>query len=697
MMSGLKNKVHHAQVHSMAAIYRAPQLRCRFMRRRNKLSAPITHVPCPHNKQPADSRPRFRLCQQAAAFQASTSSKYPQIRWIDSISSQYDKEIVSVALPALASMLLEPLLGAISTALVGQLGTQQLGAVSVGSLCVSFSIFLFSFLLFLITPEIASAVAQKDRSKVSRTASKGLWMALWCGATMTAFNLLGAESIVGYMKPTEPAVAEYAIQFIRIRSASLIPALLGYVAVATFRGHKDTQTPLYAAGISSVCGLTLNVFFLYGLGWGVAGAALATTMASCISTCIMMWLLFSKGMVKGTDIVAPPSFLALLPLMRAGLPLMLRNLTSLGMVLFASTLCVRAGAAYQAGFEVVRIVWIFTIQFFECLNVATQSLCASYLGKGDVERAQGVLMRLAVLATAVGGVAGLALFLGQVPMTQLFTSDVAVVAQVLMALPMVAFFLPVDALSSIMDGGLMAAKQTDYLSYIQIAGSGIQYLALLWIGTNSLVSVFSVWSCLKVLTVFRLSGGIFRNFFSHQSGYLFIFPQTVKSAQDPGLEASASAGAAREAAAAPSMLPAAEAAALTASARSPATEVSAPTAFPGPIPTVTNHLEPSSHETSVRSLPSDTGTHDSTASLQLAGTAVIEDPVIVEVSGQSSVVKEEEMAKALNIIAELHEENVVEHVAVSMKSTCTTNHPERRREEDYERTKEMQSVILLSK
>jgi len=53
-----------------------------------------------------------------------------------------------------------------SSALVGQLGTQQLGAVSVGSLSVSFCTFLFSFLLFLTTPEIAGAVATKDPDKV---------------------------------------------------------------------------------------------------------------------------------------------------------------------------------------------------------------------------------------------------------------------------------------------------------------------------------------------------------------------------------------------------------------------------------------------------------------------------------------------------------------------------------------------------
>ena len=132
----------------------------------------------------------------------------PPDRHCDSLFvSKYDREIVSVALPALMAMLLEPAMTAVNSggcidlqcgvllvhtndelrwgsagshgirspppppvpsALVGRhLGTQQLGAVSVGSLAVTFCSFLFSFLLFLTTPEIAAAVAQRDPDKVS--------------------------------------------------------------------------------------------------------------------------------------------------------------------------------------------------------------------------------------------------------------------------------------------------------------------------------------------------------------------------------------------------------------------------------------------------------------------------------------------------------------------------------------------------
>ncbi|GAX79955.1 hypothetical protein CEUSTIGMA_g7394.t1 [Chlamydomonas eustigma] len=454
------------------------------------------------------------------------SPRIQNIQWSSIFSPQYDREILSLALPALAAMLLEPVLGAISSALIGQVGTQQLGAVSIGSLCIAFSMSLFTFLLFLTTPEIAAAVAQKSPEKVSIISSKGLWLAAFCGSVMTVLLLTNAEAIVSCLKPSEPIVADYATQYIQIRSACMVPALMGNVAVATFRGHKDTRTPLYAAGMAAACGLTLNIVFLHGLGWGVPGAALATTLASVVSPSIMLLLLLRKGMLKLKDMSTPPTLLAVVPMLRSAIPLMTRTLISLGMVLFASSQCVRAGSVYQASFEVVRIVWVTSIQSFECLNVATQSLCASYLGKLDQESAQGVLLRLAGVGATAGGVAGLLMFSVQEPLTRIFTSDLNVIAQVLMTLPLVAAFLPLDAVASIMDGGLMAAKQTDYLAYIQIASAGVQYMALWWLASNNMISVLSIWACLKLLTVFRACGGVKRHFFSSQSGYLLSSPSS---------------------------------------------------------------------------------------------------------------------------------------------------------------------------
>ncbi|GFH16894.1 multidrug and toxic compound extrusion protein, partial [Haematococcus lacustris] len=101
-------------------------------------------------------------------------------------------------------MLLEPFMGVINSGrqvhvakgMIGRLGTQQLGAVSVASLVVSFATFLFSFLLFLTTPEIAAAVSKGNKAEVSRISARGFWLAGAMGALVTALLVLGGPHII---------------------------------------------------------------------------------------------------------------------------------------------------------------------------------------------------------------------------------------------------------------------------------------------------------------------------------------------------------------------------------------------------------------------------------------------------------------------------------------------------------------------
>ena len=77
----------------------------------------------------------------------------------------------------------------------------------------------------------------------------------------------GHPCIPADLDPPEPNVAKYAAQFIRVRALGIAPALVAFVGIAVFRGHKDTRTPLCATAASAACSLTLNLLFLYG-GWG---------------------------------------------------------------------------------------------------------------------------------------------------------------------------------------------------------------------------------------------------------------------------------------------------------------------------------------------------------------------------------------------------------------------------------------------
>ncbi len=66
---------------------------------------------------------------------------------------------------------------------------------------------------------------------------------------------------------------------------------------------------------------------------------------------------------------------------QAGLAVSLRNVSTMGVILYGTTMVSTMGTATLAAHEIARQVFIFSIQFFSCLDVTAQSLVAAQLGK----------------------------------------------------------------------------------------------------------------------------------------------------------------------------------------------------------------------------------------------------------------------------------------------------------------------------
>jgi hypothetical protein len=129
------------------------------------------------------------------------------------------------------------------------------------------------------------------------------------------------------------------------------------------------------------------------------------------------------------------------------------------------------------------------------------------------------------------------------PAVSVFTSDAAVAAAALAAMPMIALMMPVDAGASIADGGFIAAGQTNMLSAIQVAGSLVQIGVLGLLAACGSGSALSVWAVLKLMSVFRFAGGAYWHFASRGSAYRLTTPAAAAAAAVAGAGAGAAAAA----------------------------------------------------------------------------------------------------------------------------------------------------------
>ena len=119
-----------------------------------ELAAALAEEQQAHSRhQPAEKDPNAAA---AAAAPAASGAPPRRRRLASLLSSPHDASIAALAVPALGSLLLDPIMTAVDTALVGRLvGTTQLAGVGLSSIALTFFVVLFNPLIFVTTPAVA--------------------------------------------------------------------------------------------------------------------------------------------------------------------------------------------------------------------------------------------------------------------------------------------------------------------------------------------------------------------------------------------------------------------------------------------------------------------------------------------------------------------------------------------------------------
>lgn len=276
-----------------------------------------------------------------------------------------------------------------------------------------------------------------------------------------------------------------------------------------FLHMQDTLTPAIASLASVITNFSLDIVFVFVMGWGVTGAGAATSIGMCVNAAVLYYRIIQKKLLKPSHLMRPPTWGRLRPMLRTGVALQIRN----GFLWFVSFLGARMaaemGTVTMAAHEIIRQMWVFSLQGFAAINVTAQSLLATHLGNDDPKAAREVLQRLIQIALVAGTVIALALALPRDALPLAFSSDLAVVEKVRHVMPLVVVMLPIDAVERTLEGGLLGCQQTDYIARNTLVSAAACLTSLLVVHKLKL-GFSAVWVATKVLIVVRFLGGFQR-------------------------------------------------------------------------------------------------------------------------------------------------------------------------------------------
>ncbi len=212
--------------------------------------------------------------------------------------SDYTKEFkynTKLATPVILGMLGHQVVALVDNIMVGQLGTAELAAVSLGNSFMFVAMSLGIGFSTAITPLVAEADGEGNREKGKSSFKHGLFLCIVLGLVLFA-AVMFAKPLMYVMKQP-PEVVDLAMPYLTWVAASLVPLIIFQGFKQFSDGLSMTRFPMYATIVANVVNVILNYMFIFGK-WGapelgVVGAAIGTLVSRVVMV-LYLWYLLSR-------------------------------------------------------------------------------------------------------------------------------------------------------------------------------------------------------------------------------------------------------------------------------------------------------------------------------------------------------------------------------------------------------------------
>ncbi|MCO6383609.1 MATE family efflux transporter [Oceanicola sp. 502str15] len=220
------------------------------------------------------------------------------------------RRILHIAVPIVISNATVPILGAVDTGVVGQLGDPvPIGAVGIGAIILTSIYWLFGFLRMGTVGLTSQAEGAGDTAEVSALLVRALLIAGAGGALLILAQwLLFAGAFA--LSPASAEVEAAARSYMAIRIWSAPGAIAVYGITGWLIAKERTRGVLVVQLWMNLTNIALDLLFVLVLDWGVNGVAVATFIAEWSGAAVGLWLCrdgFGGGHWKNRALIFDPA------------------------------------------------------------------------------------------------------------------------------------------------------------------------------------------------------------------------------------------------------------------------------------------------------------------------------------------------------------------------------------------------------
>lgn len=413
--------------------------------------------------------------------------------------SPFDREIWRLALPAFGALVAEPLYVVADTAVVGHLGTPELGGLAVANAILLLLFSVFIFLAYGTTALVARLIGAGREADAAHQAVQALWLALFVGLALVVLGEALAEPLINAFG-AEGEVAANATTYLRIGLLGVPAMLMVFAGTGYLRGLQDTATPLVIAVTTALGNFVLEVVLIWGLDFGIGASALSTVLAQ--SAAALVYVVGIGRAVSRHAVGLRPEAATLRRLLVVGRDLLVRT-AALRVALVAATYAAaRQGTVELAAYEISFAVFNVLALALDAIAIAAQAMIGRLLGADEPGQARHAARRMIEWGVVAGVGIGVATAAVSGVLPSAFTDDPAVADLAAFLLLVVGALQPVAGVVFTLDGILIGAADLRYLAGAMVVSTA-SFLPMVGAVIAFDLGVGWLWGALGALLVIR--------------------------------------------------------------------------------------------------------------------------------------------------------------------------------------------------
>lgn len=237
------------------------------------------------------------------------------------------------------------------------------------------------------TSSISRFIGAKNHEKASQSAAHSLLIFLVASIVLTIALLIIQEPLLKLYGASGESLAQ-GIKYGTPLFLGLFAFIFANGASGILRGEGDMKRAMYAVVVSVILNAILDPICIYILGWGSAGAAIATILSSvCSAVVILYWILVKKdtyvdvnlGEFKFDSSIAKD-------ILKVGIPASMDMLVmSIAMSLYMIFISSIAGEFGIASFTSGQRLYLFAIMPLTAIGTAVTAVVGSSFGAKNGE------------------------------------------------------------------------------------------------------------------------------------------------------------------------------------------------------------------------------------------------------------------------------------------------------------------------